>query len=153
MAPAWLELDEKGMRPWAQLPLSVLPNILGFSMGGMAIVLAFAGSSIFRIITESGAENSFFIKIVASFFHFILVQTVAIILGLICRIYPNVVLSFFGYTAMCYAIMVALATAAQLFNTARVANEAAPLSEADLTAASTPSTAARPDAPARRRPS
>lgn len=123
--PAWLELDKEGSRVWAQLPLSILPNILGFSMGGMAIMLAFSGSKILICITEEGKDNSYFICIVAAFYHFIIVQTIAIFLGLFCRVYSWWPMSFLGYASMCYAVLVAMATAAQIFNTARIINVAA----------------------------
>ncbi|WP_407522035.1 hypothetical protein [Methylobacterium oryzisoli] len=101
-------------------------------MGGMAIMLSFTASPMFKYLTEGGRSESFFIKIVASFFHFIAAQTVAIFFGLLCRVYSIVILSFFGYWSMCYALLVALATAAQLFNTARIANIAASTKEDDL---------------------
>lgn len=123
--PAWLKVDEDGISTWAELPTSILPNILGFSMGGMAIMLAFAGSNVFLHLTENGKQHSYFIKIVASFYHFILAQTFAIFMGLLCRVYTSMILSFIGYWALCYALLVSLATAAQLFNTARIANIAA----------------------------
>lgn len=136
MFPDWMAVDDNNVRTWAQLPLQILPNILGFSMGGMAIVLAFTGSSIFKVITEGGKENSYFMKMISAFYHFILVQTLAIMLGLICRTYSNDILSAIGYFFMCYAIMVALATAAQLFNTARIANFASTLNAGQIDAAS-----------------
>jgi len=91
-------------------------------MGGMAIVLAFAGSKLFETLRQQGKEHSYFIKLVATFFHFILVQTVAIMLGLAGKAYCSSVLAFFGYWAMCYAILATISTAGQLFNTARIAN-------------------------------
>lgn len=132
MTPHWLELDDKLTRPWSQLPLQILPNILGFSMGGMAIVLAFNGSSTFKALTQGGRDNSYFIKMIAAFYHFILIQTIAILFGLICHVYSWWVLSFIGYFFMCYAILVALATASQLFNTARIANVASTLSDQQI---------------------
>lgn len=88
-------------------------------------MLAFAGSKVFVYITEDGKKHSYFIKIIAAFYHFIFAQTVALFMGLLCKVYSYAWLSFFGYSAMCYAMLVALATAAQLFNTARIANLAA----------------------------
>jgi hypothetical protein len=128
-APAWLEVDDKGIRVWSQLPLSIIPNILGFSMGGMAIMLSFTGSKVFKHITQDGQDDSYFLKVVAAFFHFITVQTLALFFGLFCRIYSFVAFSFIGYVVMCYALLIALATASQLFNTARVANIAASIED------------------------
>src|SRR5205814_6637527 len=38
----------------APLVLSVVPNLLGFSIGAMAVVLAFPTTTVFEIITEGG---------------------------------------------------------------------------------------------------
>lgn len=130
LAPLWLNTKD-GEAVWATMPTSILPNLLGFSMGGMAIMLAFAGSKVFIYITQEGKQHSYFIKIVASFYHFIIVQSAAIILGIVCQTYPNWILSFFGFWAMIYALLVAPATAAQLFNTARIANVAATIPDED----------------------
>ena len=117
-------------------------------MGGMAIVLAFTGSSLFKVIAQYGNENSYFIKMISAFYHFIIVQTLAILFGLICRTYTNVVLSGVGFFFMSYAIMVAVTTATQLFNTARIANYASRLTEAQINAANSSSTDATQGAPA-----
>ncbi|TXM68880.1 hypothetical protein FV222_19165 [Methylobacterium sp. WL103] len=129
--PVWIKLDNDGNRVWASMPTSILPNLLGFSMGGMAIMLAFAGSKIFTYLSEEGKKQSYFVKIVASFYHFILVQTLAIFMGIFCQAYAWVGFNFLGYWAMCYALLVAPATAAQLFNTARIVNTAASIGKND----------------------
>jgi hypothetical protein len=110
-------------------PIERSSEHLGFSMGGMAITLAFSGSTLFRVITEGGKSQSYFIRMVAAFYHFILAQILAIIAALFCRVYQWWLFSFLGYLLMTYAILIALATAGQLFNIARVANEAADLNE------------------------
>lgn len=129
--PIWTKFDAEGNASWATMPTSILPNLLGFSMGGMAIMLAFAGSKVFTYITEDGKKHSYFIKIVASFYHFIFVQTAAILMGILCQAYPSIVLSFIGFWSLTYALLVAPATAAQLFNTARIANAAASILDID----------------------
>jgi hypothetical protein len=42
----------------AQTLISVIPNLLGFSVGSMAIILAFSSSNIFSAIAEDGDERS-----------------------------------------------------------------------------------------------
>jgi hypothetical protein len=135
MSSDWLDRAKDQPPPWTSLPLNVLPNILGFSMGGMAITLAFSGSTLFRVITEGGKSQSYFIRMVAAFYHFILSQVLAIFAALFCRVYQWWLFSFFGYLLMTYAILIALATAGQLFNIARVANEAADLNEEEVSGA------------------
>jgi len=96
--------------------------MLGFSMGGMAIMLAFSNASIFSALTQRGQPDSFFLKVVANFFHFILVQTISILLAVACKAYPNDWISAIGYFSFCYALLVGVATAGQLLRTAQVFN-------------------------------
>lgn len=95
-------------------------------MGGMAIMLAFSRSSFFEAVTQTGRSDSYFMKAIANFFHFIFLQTCAVILVLVVRAYPtSLALSGLGFFVMSYAILVALAIAAQLLHTARIFNATA----------------------------
>lgn len=109
---------------WAQTSIEILPSLLGFSIGGMAIMLAFSEAKIFAVITQKGNERSFFLTVVANFFHFIFIQVLALALALVAKAHTNDVLSFFGFWLSVYAILVALATAGQLLRTAEVFNKA-----------------------------
>jgi len=120
--PFWTETSDNGPA-WAQAAIDIVPSLLGFSMGGMAIMLAFSNAAIFSTLTQKGKENSLFLKVIANFFHFILVQTIAILLALIGKSHGGPVLGFLGFWAMTYALLVALATAGQLLRTAEVFNK------------------------------
>lgn len=128
--PLWLVASE-GSRTWPQQTIDVIPSMLGFSMGGMAIMLAFSNSKIFKTVAENGEPNSYFMKIVSNFFHFILAQSFAIFLALFSLAYSNDFLSFFGYWSFIYAILVGVATAGQLLMTARVFNATASILKDD----------------------
>lgn len=130
-APYWLSSDQDGSRAWAQTAIDTIPSMLGFSMGGMAIMLAFSNAEIFKAITQNGSPNSFFVTVVANFFHFILVQTIAVLLALLCKAYPNDFTSFCGYFAFSYAILVGVATAGQLLGTAQIFNASASIPPAN----------------------
>ncbi|MGO8153214.1 hypothetical protein [Rhizobium leguminosarum] len=127
LAPFWLEVDEKGGRLWAQTAIDTVPSMLGFSMGGMAIMLAFSNASIFGAITQKGSPTSYFVTVVANFYHFILVQTLAILSALACMAYPNDFTSAVGFFVFSYAILVGIATAGQLLGTAQIFNASASL--------------------------
>ncbi|AKR56286.1 hypothetical protein XM25_10860 [Devosia sp. H5989] len=123
--PFWTKIDPQGESSWAQTSIDIIPSLLGFSMGGMAIMLAFSNATIFTAITQKGKPNSLFLTVVANFYHFILFQIISIILAIGTRAFPSVrPLSFFGFWAMIYAILVALATAGQLLRMAEVFNKA-----------------------------
>jgi len=121
-APFWLKDGEDGP-PWAQTAVEIIPSLLGFSMGGMTIMLAFSNAAIFTTLTQKGKHDSLFLKVTANFFHFILVQTLAVVLALIGKAYGGAFIGFLGFWALTYALLVALATAGQLLNTAEGFNK------------------------------
>lgn len=86
-------------------------------------MLAFSNAAIFTAITQRGKDNSLFLTVIANFFHFILVQTMAIVMALIAKAYGGLITGFFGFWSLSYALLVALATAGQLLNTALVFNK------------------------------
>lgn len=120
--PYWTASSEDGPA-WAQAAIEIVPGLLGFSMGGMAIMLAFSNAAIFSTLTQRGKENSLFMKVIANFFHFILVQTVALVFALLGKAHGGPFIGFLGFWTMTYALLVALATAGQLLNTAQVFNK------------------------------
>lgn len=137
---SWIDPD------WVDTPISVLPNVIGFSLGGYAIWLAL-GDEKFRY-TISGkskdGSDSPFIKVNATFVHFILLQIIALLFALIVKSKPlynsplnwqhyflemapwlydfsNVALliaSFVGYLLFIYAILSALAATMAIFRIA-----------------------------------
>ncbi len=77
--PLWLN-DE-----WTSIPLGVVPNLLGFSIGALAIILSFPNSKLFKFFAEDGRENSAYMEFSARFIHFICVQVSAIISALLAK--------------------------------------------------------------------
>ncbi|MEG8018787.1 hypothetical protein [Sphingomonas sp. LR55] len=78
---AWLKPD------WTDLPLSLLPNLLGFSLGAYALIFSLANERLLAALNVPTADGrSTNLRIVnATFLHFILVQTSAIIFALANR--------------------------------------------------------------------
>ncbi|WP_439831143.1 hypothetical protein [Aeromonas caviae] len=136
----WLKYD------WVDIPISVLPNIIGFSLGGYAIWLAL-GDDKFRASisgkTKDGGESPF-IMVNATFVHFIVLQILALIAALIGKSQPiynsplfmqkffldlapylydvsqviSTTSSFIGYFLFIYAIFSALAATMAIFRIA-----------------------------------
>lgn len=120
---SWSHLSKDNQYSWTQTTIDIIPSMLGFSMGGMAIMLAFSGErNLLKIISQDGKPDSLFAKIIASFFHFIFMQTIAILVALITQDYAFLILSFLGHTIFIYAILLGLATAGQILNISRVFN-------------------------------
>lgn len=119
--------DQNDIEPWVGLAIDIVPSMLGFSMGGMAILLAFSDSSIFKFLAEEGKPESVFMQVVANFFHFILVQTLAVLVAIITSAHSGSFLSIIGCFLLVYAILIGVAIAGQLLNLAQVFNMAASL--------------------------
>lgn len=70
--------------PWTDLPLSLLPNLLGFSLGAYALIFSLADEKLIAALNVPTADGSpTLLRVInATFLHFILVQTTAIIFAL-----------------------------------------------------------------------
>lgn len=111
---------------WADMSISILPSLMGFSIAGMAIMLAFSHPQSLQAITQKGKDDSYFLKMGANLCHFLVVQVFALLLAILAKAWGGGgLLSFLGVFALSYAILLALAAAGQLFNTARIMNAAA----------------------------
>lgn len=130
LTPYWTALED-GKPIWPDTALTVIPSLLGFALGGMAIVLAFSYSRVLRRIAQDGKEDSFFVKMVTSFFHFIVVQVSAIFAAVFAIVYAHSVVSFIGFWLFAYSLLSAVAVAVFLFHTARIFNKTMGLDAAE----------------------
>ena len=107
----------------AQLAIDVVPSIMAFSLGGMAIVLAFSDGRFLKAIRQQGSEKSLFMKVIANFFHFLTVQTLAVASAMLVLAFPKLLApSGVAFFFLAYSLTTALASAAQLFNVSRIYN-------------------------------
>lgn len=129
---------------WWDEPLAVLPNMLGFSLGGYAVLLAFGDSSFRETLAGRSAKGaSPFLVMNTTFVHFIVLQTLTLLFALLCKntyVEPadlgvnatsffGSTLAFFavgrycfwflGHTLFLYAICLALAATMAVFRVAR----------------------------------
>lgn len=103
------------------LIMTIVPSVLGFSLGGYAILLAF-GDEEFRM-RISGADkdgsDSPFIKANGAFVHFIVVSVIALAVGLIGMAWDfNGWFGFLSCALLIYSIACALASAFAIFRVA-----------------------------------
>lgn len=110
---------------WTSSAISILPSLLGFSIGAMAIIFAFPTSNIFKFIAEDGRSDSFYIQLAAKFVHFVVVQIIALIAALIASVYCSIILNAFGLFLLIYALLVGAATTFALFGVAQLYNRLA----------------------------
>jgi len=74
---------------WWDLPLGILPNLIGFTLGGYAVWLSF-GDIKFRawLCKDRGRGTSIFMKANAAFVHFICVQIFSLIYAVVAKSLP-----------------------------------------------------------------
>lgn len=108
---------------WYELSLSALPNLLGFTLGGYAILLAFGDEQFRRMLSgrDSDGSTSPFMGINSIFVHFILVQVIAIVVAIFGCAWElkSGIVALLGFFCFCYSILIAAAAAMTVL---RVAN-------------------------------
>lgn len=74
---------------WWEDVIAIMPNLLGFSLGGFAMWLAIGDDDFRKIIckTDENSSISPYMEINATFVHFIFLQIVSIFLALIAKVY------------------------------------------------------------------
>ncbi len=120
--PMWLGSE------WRAISISAIPSLLGFSIGGFAIFLAF-GDERFRILISGPDENgklSPFLSVAVQFAHFVTVQAIALLYAVIATPVAafgcgpvDVVIAVIGVIALFYSLALALAAFASLLKLAR----------------------------------
>jgi hypothetical protein len=116
-----------GTHSASEIAVGVLPNLLGFTVGALAIVLAFSSAAVFATLAERGQPQSFFMKLTGSLIHFILVQVLALVAAIIARMTDKTFIEFVSLFLLFYAVIVTFAAGIQLFLTALIYNAKASL--------------------------
>ncbi|MGJ5065507.1 hypothetical protein [Bradyrhizobium oligotrophicum] len=84
----------------------------------MAVVLAFPTTSVFKIITEEGREDSYYLDLVAKFVHFVLVQVSALLFALFATAFSLFLFSYLALLCLFYSVGSGVMTALALFEVA-----------------------------------
>lgn len=114
---------------WWDISMSVLPNLLGFSLGGYAISLTLGNDKFQSLLSEKdkNEKHSPYIVISASFLHFIIMQFIAILVSFMFKSFGTVftnasssgilqLVSYFGFCVFIYSIMTGIAASLAIFN-------------------------------------
>jgi len=107
------------------MAVEIIPSLMAFSLGGMAILLAFSNERLMTVIQEDGKADSLYMKTTASFFHFILIQTASLVAVFLTSSISIGLFSGLGFFLMCYGLLVAVAIAGNLLKLAQHFNLAA----------------------------
>jgi hypothetical protein len=109
---------------WYDVPLDVIPSILGFSLAGYAMFLAFGDEAFRRLLagTYPDGKESPFMGTNSIFLHFIVVQIVAILLAVNAkaRDLEGGLVAYLSYAAFVYSLLTALATGIEIFRSSRL---------------------------------
>ncbi|OFC70082.1 hypothetical protein [Alteromonas confluentis] len=82
MFPSWTKAG------WWDDVTSIMPNLLGFSLGGYAMFLAFGDKKFQEILAhKENGETSALMDVNCAFVHFILLQIMSIVIALIAKAY------------------------------------------------------------------
>lgn len=114
---------------WTQLGMDLIPSLLGFSIGAMAIMLALPGMPVFKFLADDGAPDSKFMEMASRLIHFIVVQVISIAMVFVAKAYPSGVTNGIGFLFMMYALFSAVAAGLSIFGLARALNFSAPSSD------------------------
>lgn len=126
--------QEGSCTAWWDQSLSVLPNLLGFTLGGFAIFTGM-GDERFRALLASPGKTSneptIYVEVCSTFVHFILIQVLALLHAVIAKSWwfyapwmdairswlpcLNAIGGFIGYGLFLYAITSVMAATMQVF--------------------------------------
>lgn len=128
---------------WTDLALSIVPNLLGFSLGTYGILFSLMSGRMKRALRALNNRRGrpYLYEINATFFHFIFVQTLTVLFAITCRqttiidlfeafeiderlyyIFDifSFIINIIGFTLMVYSILLAVASSLAIFRLARI---------------------------------
>jgi len=123
---------------WWELPQSILPNMLGFSLAGYAIFLSFGSESFRRFLSSVQlGSSSAFVSLTTTFMHFVVLQVCALLVALACGFLAEIKVPsyfpmsgmlpcfqrigwFFGFILFCYSLTTTLASVIAIYRVVRL---------------------------------
>lgn len=123
---------------WWEMPFSIIPSMLGFSLAGYAIFLAF-GNDEFRsfLVKAKIRDSSAFVSLTATFMHFVLLQVLSLLLSFVAKFLFSITVTlpslladglfflqklfwFFCFVLFIYSITTSLASVIAIFRIVRL---------------------------------
>lgn len=108
---------------WWGDAISIIPSILGFSLGGYAILISFGDAKFLSIMREKDTNEkySLYMQVNATFLHFIFVQFLSVLYAVLIKgLHLTGVLffNFLGLVIFLYALFTIVSTAFAVLNLA-----------------------------------
>lgn len=140
-ATSWSGIWETGSKAgegWWDQSIAVLPNLLGFTLGGFAIFIGFGDEKFRSLLAEPASEGAVndYVALCAHFVHFITVQAVALMVAIVVKSFQfyspiadpirdwlpflNGIVGALGYLLFLYALTSVLAATMHVFRIARL---------------------------------
>lgn len=111
--PAWGMVHKDWA--WFNICVSAIPNLLGFTLGGYAILLAFGDDEFKSALSGNNPDGSFspFMVVNATFIHFILMQIVSLFISLFALTWDirTGAFAWLGFFIFIYALSTSIAAA------------------------------------------
>lgn len=132
--PAWIRAG------WWDMPLGIVPSLLGFTLSGFAIFLGFGSDTFKSFISDENHNKSEYLSVSSSFLIFVIFQVVTLVYAIISKsLYfpPPEILSFIekfsdflnpffwflGFFLMIYSIILGYRAALRIFRVSRWYND------------------------------
>lgn len=116
LTPLWND------RPWPQITFDIVPGLLGFSLGAMAIVLSFPSRTILNLISEGGRPDSYYMELAYKFLRFIFAKVISLLFGTRGKVFDLLIINIIDGISLVYVILTGGATALALFGVAQIYN-------------------------------
>ncbi|MDD2466143.1 MAG: hypothetical protein PHI97_19255 [Desulfobulbus sp.] len=113
--PFW-DFEKDGA--WFDFVLAITPSMLGFTLGGYAILLAFGNEAFQKAISGDDHDGSSpFITIIAAFTNFLILQIIALLLAIVFKAWGVIFgpLAWLGFLVFLYSVSSALAAVMAVF--------------------------------------
>lgn len=105
---------------WPSMVLSAIPNMLGFSLGGYAMLIGFGDRKFLKALKgqENDGTPSVYMNVSGAFVHFIVIQVVALLYAVLIISFniKHFIANFIGMTFFFYAICTILAATFAVLN-------------------------------------
>lgn len=126
--------------PWWDQVISVLPNVLGFTLGGFAIFLGFGSDSFKKVLVDENHAKSLYLSVSSAFLVFVSMQIFSLLYAFVAKalhfelpksligIQPLIsfgepIASGIGYFLFVYSFVLALRAAVRVFKLSRWYND------------------------------
>jgi hypothetical protein len=104
---------------WYEKALTIIPNLIGFSLGGYAVMLAFGDKQFLNILRGPGDDDEFspYLKASASLAWFVVIQIITLLVSVVFDTLQvkSCFMNYFGCWLFIYSIVLGLAATLNIF--------------------------------------